>query len=90
MKYTIKPGITSVVDVHCDAFPLRFGARVETYIYMDGGKPVEQAPCGTLPFEQLPLKVRAAINRHFGTVFSLPLMARIEYMKNVVPWEVEA
>ena len=38
----------------------------------------------------LPLAVRAAVNKHFGTVFALPVERRGDYLKSVQPVEIEA
>lgn len=90
MKYTIKPGIAALVDVHCDEFPERFGERKQSYIFMAEGKPVEKGVGDTVAFSELPIPVQAQINRHFGTVFALPVERRAEYLRNCIPWEVEA
>lgn len=41
-------------------------------------------------FEVLPLSVRAAINRQFGIIFSLPYNARQRFIDNSIPFEVQA
>lgn len=38
---------------------------------------------------KLPLEVRAAINRQFGTVFALPYGMREQFIKDSVPFTVE-
>ena len=39
-------------------------------------------------FEALPLAVRAAVNRQFGDVFSLPYNKREDFCKNSVPFVI--
>ena len=39
-------------------------------------------------FEALPLSVRAAVNRQFGLIFSLPYAARQTFINNSIPFEV--
>jgi hypothetical protein len=40
--------------------------------------------------DDLPLEVRAQVNRQFGIVFSLPYASRQAFIDNSVPFEVEA
>lgn len=90
MKYTIKPGIAALVHVECELFPERYGSRSSAFIFMAEGKPVERGCGDPIEFDALPLEVRAAINRHFGTVFALPIEARGRYLDNLIPWEIDA
>lgn len=39
-------------------------------------------------FEAFPLSVKAAVNRQFGLIFSLPYRARQEFIDNSIPFEV--
>ena len=45
---------------------------------------------GKLWWESLPLEVRAAVNKQFGIVFSLPYNQRDDFLKSSVPFLVEA
>ena len=36
----------------------------------------------------LPLKVRAAVNRHFGTIFALPVENRGAWLRECLSWSV--
>lgn len=40
-------------------------------------------------FEALPLSVKAAVNRQFGIIFSLPYGARQAFIDNSIPFEVQ-
>lgn len=88
-KFTILPGnIAAVVHVkmHYDgSIP---GYREATYIFMADNKLPENAALSP-PFESLPLEVRAAVNKHFGTVFALPVERRGAYLRSCVPFDVE-
>ena len=39
---------------------------------------------------KLPLEVRAAVNRQFGIIFSLPYEQRQKFIENSIPFEIEA
>jgi hypothetical protein len=41
-------------------------------------------------FEALPLSVKAALNKQFGIVFSLPYSERQRFIDNSIPFEVAA
>lgn len=41
-------------------------------------------------FDSLPLPVRAAVNRQFGQIFSLPYEKRQAFIDNSVPFSVQA
>lgn len=45
---------------------------------------------GRAKFEALPLEVRAAVNKQFGAVFSLPVSRRSEWVVSQEPFTVEA
>lgn len=90
MKYKIIPGIAALVHVECELFPMNYGRERTSFIFLADGKPVEKGVGDPVEFNDLPLKVRAEINKHFGTVFALPIEARGRYLKDIVPWEVEA
>ena len=82
MNYTLKVGnIASVLYVTPQ------GGKTLDCIYLAENMPVMVQPNNTL--EGLPLAVRAAVNKHFGTMFSLPLERRGAYIKSLEPWEVE-
>lgn len=86
MIYTIKPGnIAAVCNViHND--------KETSFIYMADGKlPVtltKHEKDETAAFLTMPMVVRAAVNKHFGTMFALPLERRGEYLKSLQPWQV--
>lgn len=42
-----------------------------------------------LDLPRLPLEVRAAVNRQFGIIFSLPYEQRQKFIDNSIPFEVE-
>lgn len=42
-----------------------------------------------LALPRLPLEVRAAVNRQFGTIFALPYASREQFIKASVPFTVE-
>lgn len=77
MKYTISHG--SIAAIQYVTTP--DGARVTVV-----GETDEHQP----EFEALPLAVRAAVNRQFGAVFSLPVSQRENFVKNSIPFEVTA
>lgn len=39
-------------------------------------------------FETFPLEIRAAVNKHFGTVFALPIGKRGDYLRSCVPEQI--
>ena len=82
--YTITPGIAALIYLD---YP-EAGRR--TFVYLSDGKPpVSGADESAADFLALPLVVRAAINRHFGIVFSLPVGRRADYLKNFQPIEIQ-
>lgn len=83
MKYTLKPGaIASVL------FVVPEEGRTLDCIYLAENQVVQIWPNQTV--EILPVPVRAAVNKHFGTMFSLPLNRREAYLRSLVEWEVVA
>lgn len=92
MNYTITPGnIAAVCHVQAD------GSTVQDCILLNEGKqPVVFLPGNgdghaqreAAAFLALPLKVRAEVNKHFGTVFALPIEKRGAYLKQCVPLTV--
>lgn len=74
--YVIEPGLAALVTVHCTDFPLRFRYYAKDYIYLSEEKGVTAGVANNLPFEDLPLEVRAEINDYFSTVFALPVEQR--------------
>jgi len=76
MKYEIKHGsIASVVYVTDEN-----GKQITVV-----GQTSEKQP----EFDKLPLKVRSAINRQFGMVFSLPVNSRQRFIDANIPFIVE-
>lgn len=88
VKYHCRPVIAAHVAVRCELFPLRFGERRSTYIYMAASQPI-MSDGDSVEFDYLPLAVRVSIAEHFKTVFELSYHNRIAYMKTVSPWTVE-
>jgi hypothetical protein len=83
MSYTLKPGhIASILYVTQE------GGKTRDCIFIAENLAVMVWPNETV--EIFPTPVRAAINKHFGTMFSLPLERRGDYLKSLVPWVVEA
>jgi hypothetical protein len=81
--YTITPGIAALVW-------LRSPESTQVFVYLSDKKlPVSGADESAADFIALPLSVRAAINQHFGIVFSLPVGQRADYLKNLKPIEIE-
>ncbi len=83
MNYTIKPGnIAAVCNVMHDG-------KEQSFIYMAPNRiPVTSPHESTEEFNALPLAVRASVNKHFGTIFALPVDRRGEYLKSLQPWDV--
>jgi hypothetical protein len=84
MIYQLIPGIACFLSVKSTGYD-------EAFIYLSGEKlPVSARTDSDREFLALPLEVRAAINRHFGIVFSLPVGSRAQCLKDFVPIEVDA
>jgi hypothetical protein len=84
MIYKLIPGIACYLSVKSTGYE-------EALIYLSGEKlPVSARTDSDREFLALPLAVRAAINRHFGIVFSLPVGSRALYLKDFMPIEVDA
>ena len=83
MTYTIQHGNIAAVQ-YVDTPE---GKRV-TCVYLSDGKPVESTDRDARDFAALPMEVRAAVNRQFGQVFSLPLESRDVWVKAQVPFTV--
>lgn len=84
MKYVITPGIAALIHVDCPLFPAR-----QSYIYLskDGG--ITKGCGDRVDFEELPPEVQHDIEKHFTTVFLLPVEDREQYLKATPPWIVE-
>lgn len=80
MRYEIEPGIAALVHVHCEAFPDNYGERRSAFIFMAEGKPVEKGIGDPVKWEDLPMPVQSAIDKHFNAVFALPIEKRGEYL----------
>jgi hypothetical protein len=76
MKYIIKHGSIAALQY----VTLPNGQTVSVTDATDGSE-------HTLP--NLPLPVRAAINRQFGIIFSLPYGMRQAFIDNSIPFEIE-
>jgi hypothetical protein len=76
MKYIIKHGSIAAVQL----VTLPYGEIVSVTDAKDGSELI-------LPV--LPLPVRAAINRQFGIIFSLPYESRQAFIDNSIPFEID-
>lgn len=86
MIYTLIPGGISA----CLEVKLPDGSEISCiYLSETNGVVVGVGNDGRALFNALPFKVRAEVNKHFGTVFSLPLESRGTYLHSCVPFEVE-
>ena len=74
MKYTIKHGSIAACQ----------------YVISPNGKQLSISDCPDEPnLKDLPLEVRAALNRQFGIVLSLPYGMRQAFIDNSIPFDVE-
>lgn len=85
-KYRIRHGnIAALLYVTLDNDPKEY-----EFVYVSGQQQPTRAVAGFWPlFDDLPLEVRAAINRQFGQVFSLPLEQRGAWVRAQVPFDIE-
>jgi hypothetical protein len=76
MKYTIKHGRIAALQ----------------YVITPEGKEIRIVHTNEFQpeFEALPEAVRAAVNRQFGIVFSLPYSSRESFVQSSLPFEVTA
>lgn len=85
MKYKITwSNIACIIHVDVD------GRRYD-FICMNESK-TEAYPDGNLRvdiWDNFPLEVRAAVNKQFGVIFSLPVEKRAEYIANFQAFEIE-
>lgn len=88
MKYTIYPGsIASIQTIQTD------NGKLYSAIYMADTKQPEIYPDGNLSkniADKFPVQVRAAVNRYFGGIFSLPYDKRQNFINNSVPFTITA
>jgi hypothetical protein len=88
MKYTIYPGsIASIQTIKTE------DGKLYSAIYMSDTKQPEIYPDGNLSVniaDKFPIPVRAAINRYFGGIFSLPYDRREGFIINSVPFTITA
>ena len=88
-QYTIRPGVAAVAAIHCE------GQHVRTAIFLGpdrldphaGDKArvsweFASAPAAS-PRDGIPVPVLAAVHRHFGTVFALPVERREAYLRSL-------
>ena len=74
MKYVIKHGSIAACQ----------------YVTLPSGETITITDCLDEPnLKYLPLEVKAAINRQFGIIFSLPYKSRQEFINNSIAFEVE-
>lgn len=88
MSYTIKHGRIAAIQYITTPTGEQLCA-----IYQSDNKQPEAYPDGNMSrdiWDTLPLPVRAAINRQFGIVFSLPYAARENFVLSSIPFEVTA
>lgn len=89
MKFLIEQRtIAAAITVHAED-----GTQYDCY-YIAPGKSVQVGVSGTeqaaeARFLVLPMEVRAAVNRQFGEVFSLPIGRRDIWVKSQIPFTVE-
>lgn len=70
---------------HIAAFAeIACGEQYWTAIFVSHGKPAEISPRGSMKVvnDEIPLKVRAAVNRDFGMIFATDDMAQRGRLKN--------
>ena len=91
MLYTIKQSsIASLIQI------IDENGKTTDCIFMSEGKQPQaylEGNCGgqgVEAWEELPLSVRAFVNRQFATVFNLPLSSRGDFVDNCVPTVMEA
>jgi len=89
MKYYISPGSIACV-LH-----VRIGKDIPeceyAYNYSEStGVEASPATQARYPFISLPLEIRAAINKYFGTIFALPIEKRQDFIDNFMPFSIEA
>lgn len=91
MLYTIKQSsIASIIVVTDDS------GNTTDCIYMAENKQPEayknnsMAGNGVAAWDDLPLTVKAFVNRQFSTVFALPVADRQDFVKSCVPTVLEA
>lgn len=91
--WTLRPGIAASLDLKSSD-----GSWDTTIIYLSEEKgAVYSSRDYPISQSNLPLEVRAAINKHFGTVFSLPHenwkgpgpSPRAQYCDALQPWTIE-
>lgn len=80
MKYLITHGS---VPAYCEVNGLSF-------IYFAEGKLPGHREPGDHYWQELPTEVKAAVNRDFGMLFSIPLSERGKAVAAMIPYEVEA
>jgi hypothetical protein len=75
MKYKIKHGSIAAVQ----------------YVTLPDGREITVTDASDEPnMRFLPLNVKAAVNRQFGVIFSLPYASRQAFIDNSIPFEIEA
>ena len=89
-EYKIIPKIAALVDVECELFPLKFGHKRCSFIYLSTGKPPEKGCGDSIAWSDLPTAVQEQIDAHFAVVFTIPIEKRGEYLSELKPWAVEA
>lgn len=91
MNYIVKPG--NIASVCYVVLP---DGTAQQYIFdqeVATKRPLNVVPDDTyadVKFRILPVQVQAAVNRHFATIFSLPVERREEYIRSFQPLTVEA
>lgn len=74
MKYKIKHGSIAAVQ----------------YVTLPDGREITVTDASDEPnMRFLPLNVKAAVNRQFGIIFSLPYASRQAFIDNSIPFEIE-
>lgn len=74
MKYKIRHGSIAAVQ----------------FVTLPDGREIAISDANDEPNNKLlPLEVRAAVNRQFGIVFSLPYASREKFISESIPFEIE-
>lgn len=91
--YTIRPSSTAaLLYITCpDMSAVDEVDQPVAVVYMSSERQPEASPEGwrRSVWLQLPLEVRAQVNRHFGWMFSLPVERRQAAIDSCMPWCVE-
>lgn len=85
MKYKISwSNISAIIHVDVDGrrYDFIYMAECKTEAYPDGNLRVDI-------WDNFPLEIRAAVNKQFGVIFSMPVEKRGNFIANFMPFEIE-